>query len=79
MIAQSRYVPVNVFNETRVLGTVGNGTSDDLLLVRVEVICPGSDLQTDQVVLGAFQTLGFEVDCVCPHGGGASIRAIVDV
>ena len=48
-------------------------------VVRVEVICPGGDLQTDLVALGGFQTLGFEVDCVGLLGGSASIRAIVDV
>lgn len=73
------YVPVVVFNETRVIGTVSNGTSDTYRLVRVEVICPGGELQTDQVALGAYETFGFEVDCVGLHAGGASIRAFVDV
>lgn len=73
------YVPVPVFNETRVLGTVGNGTSDSARLVRVEVDCPSGELATDQVFLGAFQSLGFEVDCAGIHSGGASVRAIVDL
>ena len=73
------YEQVPVLSETNVLGTVGNGTSDDLRLVRVEVNCPGGALQTDQVVLGTFETLGFSVRCPGLHSSGASIRGIVDL
>lgn len=73
------YVQVPVLTETRVLGTVGNGTSDTSRFVRVEVICPGGELATDQVILGAFQSLGFEVDCNGLHSSGATIRALVDL
>ena len=73
------YEQVGVFNETDVIGTVGNGTSDDFRIVRVEINCPGGELRTDQIVLGAFQTLGFEVSCPGLHSGGATIRGLVDV
>ena len=73
------YIQVPVFSETRVLGTVSNGTSDDFRLVRVEVVCPGGSLATDQVILGAFETLGFEVDCPGLIAAGAVVRGIVDL
>jgi hypothetical protein len=73
------YEQIDVLNRTDVLGTVGNGTSDDFRIVRVEVNCPGGELRTDQVVLGAFETRGFEVDCPGLHAGGATIRALVDI
>lgn len=73
------YVQVPTFTETRVIGTVGNGTSDDFRLVRVEVKCPGGQLATDQIVVGAYETVGFEVDCPGLHSAGASIRGLVDL
>ncbi|WP_373070751.1 hypothetical protein [Gemmatimonas sp.] len=73
------YVQVPILTRTRALGTVSNGTSDTLRLVRVEVTCQGGEIATDQVFLGAFQTLGFEVDCIGLHASGAAIRAIVDL
>jgi hypothetical protein len=73
------YEQVDVLSRTDVIGTVGNGTSDSFRLVRVEVNCPGGELRTDQVALGAFQTVGFEVTCPGLHAGGAAIRGLVDV
>lgn len=73
------YEQVEVFTETNVLGTVSNGTSEDFRLVRVEINCPGGELQTDQVFLDAFETIGFEVDCPGLYTSGATIRALVDL
>jgi hypothetical protein len=70
---------VQLTSSTNVLGTVSNGTSDDFRLVRVEVDCPGGELETDQVLIGALQTLGFSVNCSGLHTSGASIRGIVDL
>jgi hypothetical protein len=73
------YVQVDVLKETRVLGTATNGTTDDFRLIRVEVDCPGGDLQTDQIFLDALETKGFEVTCDGVHASGATIRTVIDV
>jgi hypothetical protein len=73
------YVPVPSLSKTRVLGTVGNGTSEDFRLVRVEVTCPAGELATDQVFLDAFATRGFEVDCPGLLNTGAVVRGVVDL
>lgn len=73
------YEQVEVVSETNVLGTVSNGSSDDFRLVRVEITCPGGELTSDQVALGAFETIGFEVDCPGLRTSGATIKAIVDL
>lgn len=64
---------------TEVIGTIGNGTSDNSRLVRIEVNCPGGELQTTSKFLGAFQTLGWSVLCNGVHSGGATIRGLVDL
>ncbi|MBV1869249.1 MAG: hypothetical protein KUG69_15305 [Marinosulfonomonas sp.] len=64
---------------TQVIGVAGNGTSDSSRLVRVEVNCPGGELETTSVFLGAFETKGWSVLCDGLHSSGATIRGIVDL
>lgn len=73
------YEQISILSRTNILGTVGNGTSDDLRLIRVEINCPGGQIATDQVLLGAFETRGFSAECPGLHSGGASIRGLIDL
>lgn len=71
------YSPGSTF--TQVIGVAGNGTSDNSRLVRVEVVCPGGELETTSVFLRAFETLGWSVLCDGVHTSGATIRGTVDL
>lgn len=71
------YSPSSTY--TQVIGIAGNGTSDDSRLVRVEVNCPGGQLKTTSVYLGAFETLGWSVLCDGAYTSGATIRGLVDL
>jgi hypothetical protein len=64
---------------TYVIGTVSNGTPEEFRFVRVEVNCPGGELETDQVFLDAFETVGFSVGCEGIHTSGASVRGVIDL
>lgn len=63
-------------DETQVIGTITNGTTEHDGF-RIEVICPGGELETDLAYADSGDTVAWDVRCDGIHTSGATVRGVV--